>query len=202
MVHLGQYIVEHMAMTTKVGDVKVDNDVFTKCFECDLARCKGICCASGLQGALLAKGEDKILEEILPEVEQYMTEEAIAKINEDGIVSYDGENNPCTQIILNPDKRTSTCVFAIKENGCTKCAIQKAFVEGNSKLKSLNFPKPQSCHLWPLTTNIKSIEYNTDKRCICKKNANTPIYVTQEDALVRVFGEEWYRQLTELAKTI
>lgn len=54
-----------------IDGVDVSEEVFTKCFMCDLKRCKGACCARKEEdeidyGAALQENEIKIIEEILP----------------------------------------------------------------------------------------------------------------------------------------
>lgn len=203
MKHLNEYIVEMREEAINAPDIVVNgmhvsSDVMSKCFECDLKRCKGCCCSSGLQGAVLKDDEAQILNDIIPEVKKHLSEDSIQKIEESG-ATYQNNGIDYTQITENGDG-TYSCVFAIKENGCTLYAIDKEFRAGNEKLKDLNFCKPISCHLYPIQEhNGNVLKVHSDKRCKCKTNASVPLYKTQKDALVRSFGEEWYNNLLKEA---
>ena len=200
MMHLNEFIYEQTkgigAPDIVVDGMTVSSDLLKICFECDLKRCKGYCCSSGSQGAVLKDNEADTIESILPEVKKHLSQEALEKIEESG-ATYSENGTDFTQILDNEDG-TYSCVFAIKENGCTLCAIDKEFRNGNEKLKTLNFCKPISCHLYPIQEhNGHALKVHSDIRCRCKANSIVPLYKTQKNALVRSFGEEWYNNLLE-----
>ena len=89
MKHLSEYIVEMSKDTLEAPDIVVNgmtisSDVLNVCFECDLKRCKGCCCSSGSEGAVLKEEEVETIEKILPEVQKRLLEEALQKIEESG----------------------------------------------------------------------------------------------------------------------
>lgn len=98
------------------------------------------------------------------------------------LVNYDGLNK---------------CVFTIKENGCYLCAIEKAFTEGNPRLIELGFPKPISCHLYPIMCKEAGLVYEKDDDCRMVKDFKTPLYITRKEPLIRLYGEEWYQKLID-----
>ena len=53
----------------QLGKTIVSEDLIEKDFVCNLSKCKGECCVSGVAGAPLEKDEVVILEEIYPEPE-------------------------------------------------------------------------------------------------------------------------------------
>ena len=194
MIHLNDYILEQKNEIV-IDGITVSKDLMTVCFECDLKRCRGCCCSSGCQGAVLKPNEVSIVESIVPEVEKHLSKEAMAQIEAAG-PTYSENGTDFTQTFGNEDG-TCSCVFAIKENGCTLCAIDKEYRNGNAKLRSLDFCKPISCHLYPIQEhNGRKLKVHSDDRCICK-DSNVPLYKTQKNALVRSFGEIWYNDLID-----
>ncbi len=193
MIHIYEYINKQLEPSEiEVDGVKVSKDIMTKCFECDLKKCKGCCCVTGAQGAILQENEVDIIQDIMPEVEQYISKEALQKVIEAGH-TYNEDNIDFVQTVKRDGKEA--CIFAIEENGCTLCAIDKAFREGNEKLRELNFPKPLTCHLYPIEQENNCLVYDVDKRCKCVANCQTPLYVMQKYPLVRAYGEDWYDNL-------
>lgn len=187
MIDIKQYIKEN-TNTIKVGNVTVSNDIFNECFECDLDKCKGACCAKGICGAELTNDEIDILDDVFNEVKAYMDEEGIQIIEQNG-TSKKYDKFTGTQL-----KKNSSCSFSINENGITLCAIDKAYRDGNKFLNDINFSKPISCHLYPIVKNGNKLNYDTDERCVCKE-CKEPVCITQKDSLVRLFGESWYNKL-------
>ena len=194
MKQLKEYISEELNDYITVDNIKINTAILHNCFECDLKKCKGACCTSGTEGAPLKQEEIKILEDIIPEIKQYLTEDGIKAIEERGVASYNKENQPGTQVTAK-----NVCAFVTYNNDCALCAIDKAFREGNQKLKELNFCKPISCHLWPIKQKDNKLIYETDNRCACKQDIKDPVYITQKDSLVREFGEKWYNKLESQA---
>lgn len=188
--------------TIEIDGVKVSKEIFTKCFACDIERCHGACCAirDDIEidlGAALQENEVDIIEDILPIVEKYLPEESIEKIEKDGPVGTNRYGRPMMQLVNHGG--VNKCVYAIKENGCWLCAIQKAFNEGDTRLKELDFPKPVSCHLFPIICDDGDLSFERAGECRTLEDFNIPLYVTQKAPLIRKFGIEWYRKLTKIA---
>lgn len=190
----------------------ISEDLFTADFCCDLDKCLGNCCNSeGESGAPLEEEELQAMLDLLPIVWDDLTPQARETIRQDGAFFKDKAGDWVTQVVNDRD-----CVYCTYDQGgkCL-CAIEKAYREG--KFKTLPgyrdnrepFMKPISCHLYPV--RIKkigeyiSINYDRqEKMCRCArilgKKQNMKVYQCLKEALIRRFGESWYRQL-ELCRT-
>jgi len=182
-----------------VGNTIVSDDIAECRFGCDLACCKGVCCVDGDSGAPLREEEVALLEAILPEVEPYMTPEGIAAVREQGVAVRDKDGDLGTPLI-----NGSACAYiTYGDDGCALCAIEKAFRQAtpNSELRTLNFPKPVSCHLYPIRVEdygeFTAVNYHQWDICRCAKGHGDPLYITLKEPLVRRFGSEWYEELLE-----
>jgi hypothetical protein len=182
-----------------VGNTIVSDDIAECRFGCDLACCKGACCVDGDSGAPLREEEVALLEAILPDVEPYMTPEGIAAVREQGVAVRDKDGDLGTPLIDG-----SACAYiTYGDDGCALCAIEKAFRQAtsNSELQTLNFPKPVSCHLYPIRIEdygeFTAVNYHQWDICRCAKGHGAPLYITLKDPLVRRFGSEWYEELLE-----
>ncbi len=172
----------------------VHEDVITENFVCHLDKCKGACCVEGDSGAPLEKTELKVLEEIYQEVKPYMTLKGIETVESAGTWVRDFEGDYTTPCV----DTNKECAYVIWENGITKCAIEKAYLEGRIQWK-----KPISCHLYP----IRITEYpefdvlNYDRWNICHPacgfgdKLKIPVYAFLKEPLIRKYGEEWYDEL-------
>lgn len=188
---------------TKIEGIDVSKDIFTKCFACDTKKCHGACCAIREdididRGAELQENEVEIIKEISPMVEKYLPEESVKKIKSAGPVGKNKYGKPMVQLVNHGG--VNKCIYAIKEDGCWLCAIQKAYNEGNDRLKDLDFPKPVSCHLFPIVVDGNHLVYERDEECRTLEDFDIPLYITQKAPLIRKFGIEWYRKLTESHK--
>lgn len=182
----------------EVGSVLVSEELIQEEFVCNLSSCKGACCIEGDAGAPLEKHELKVLDEIYPQVMSYMTEKGIAAIEEFGtsVIDLDGDlTTPCVD-------GNKECAYVTWENGITKCAIEKAFENGD-----VQWQKPLSCHLYPIRiTNYPDFDVlHYDRWHICHaacsfgKQLKVPVYVFLKTPLIRKYGADWYAQLEQLA---
>ncbi len=182
----------------QIGKALVSLDVIEKKFVCDYKVCKGICCVEGDSGAPLDDNEKELLEEAYPGFKEYMTEEGIKAVEEQGLHVIDFEDDLVTPLI---DKKE--CAYLIRENGGYWCAIEKAYLAGKVKYR-----KPLSCSLYPIriTKYPEFDAVNYDKWDICKcarelgYSEGTPVYKFLKEPLVRKYGEAWYNELDEVAK--
>ena len=100
---------------------------------------------------------------------------------------------------------TAECAYAIIVDGIYMCAIEKAWHEGK-----VQFRKPESCHLFPVRVKryreFDAVNYEEWKICqhALTNGAEKNVYVYQflEEPLTRVYGSEWYRELTIAAGEI
>jgi hypothetical protein len=178
----------------QIQDTIVSLDVFEKEFICDLPVCKGICCVEGDSGAPVEEEEVPLLEAVLPVVWDDLSPRAQEIIRKQGVVYIDEDGEYVTSIIEGED-----CVFTCyDENSYCKCAIEKAYLE-----RKTNFPKPVSCHLYPLRIakykGFRAVNYHHWSVCqaarILGKKKKMKVFRFLKEPLIRKFGEEWYHCL-------
>lgn len=177
-----------------IEDKIVSFDIFKKQFVCDLNACKGACCVDGDSGAPLLDSEKQELESIFPAVEKYMRPEGIEAIRSQGkhVIDQYGE-------LTTPLVNQAECAYVYFEtDGTAKCAIEKAYKNGD-----VSFYKPISCHLYPIRIteykNFDALNYHQwhvcEPACRCGSELQIPIYKFVKSALVRKYGEDWYKKL-------
>jgi hypothetical protein len=174
-------------------DIVADNALATTRFACDLSACKGACCTTpGGRGAPLEDSEVKMIEEATPAALKYLSDRNRRIIAEGGGV--EGEpGDYATRCIDNRD-----CVFVMYEGEVAKCAIERAFFNGET-----SFRKPISCHLFPIrSTRLLDGAYLRYERIPeCEparklgRQQDVPLYIFLKEALIRAYGEEYYQQL-------
>ena len=155
---------------------------------------------AGEAGAPLDKQEVEILKEIYPKVKPFLREEGIQAIEEQGtsIISDFGE-------LETPLINGSECVYVVfDENHTAKCGIEEAYNQG-----VVDWKKPISCHLYPIRVKdyneFAAVNYHKweicDDACSLGKELQVPIYKFVKQALIRKFGEDWYVELEDVART-
>ncbi|PWJ54525.1 uncharacterized protein DUF3109 [Dyadobacter jejuensis] len=174
----------------------ISDDIEDQLFVCDLEKCKGACCVEGDSGAPLDEDELAILDEIYPAVEPYLTEKGKAVIKKEGTFTTDWEGDYVTPVIDGKE-----CAYALyDEKGILKCGIEQAYIDGKTTYK-----KPLSCHLYPIRVT-KYDQYhalNYDRWSICSpacslgSELGVPVYKFLKAPLIRAYGDDWYRQLSE-----
>ena len=179
----------------QIEDTIISFDLLDEVFVCDLSVCKGSCCIEGEAGAPVEESEIASLEKALPVIWDDLSPKAKKVIEKQGVVYLDINGEFVTSIVNGAD-----CVFTFyDENGCCKCAIEKAFNEGKT-----DFYKPVSCHLYPVRVtrhkDFRAVNYH--RWHICKaavslgKKQGVKVYQFLKEPLIRKFGKEWYEQLT------
>jgi hypothetical protein len=176
-----------------IGDTSVSDDLYLVRFCCNLERCLGACCVAGDAGAPLEEEEISILEDELDDIRPFMTEQGIRTVEETGVFDYDIHAKFVTPLVNGGE-----CAFAVFESGIAYCAIENAFYAGKTR-----FLKPVSCHLYPVRiTEYKTFQaVNYQKWAICKpalkmgNREGIPLYRFLKNALVRKYGEAWYKEL-------
>jgi hypothetical protein len=174
----------------------ISEDLITVHFTCDLEKCKGACCVEGDAGAPLEEEEISLFEDYLDEIKRFMLPEGIREIEKTGVFDYDAEGRFVTPLVKGKE-----CAFVYFDDDIARCAIEKAFQE-----KMIPFPKPVSCHLYPV--RIKELHegeaLNYHEWRICKKalengiKLKMPLYVFLKEALIRRYGRDWYSSLAKL----
>lgn len=180
-----------------VDDVLVSDEIVEALFSCDLSLCRGACCVEGDAGAPLELEEVGILQEILPAVEPYMSNNGLKAIRRDGLIQYDESGDFVTPLVEQKE-----CVFAVFQDGKACCAIEKAYNDG-----AVLFQKPISCHLYPVRVsrfnNRDALNYDywpvcNSARAVGKKK-KVPLSIFCRDALIRKYGVQWYETLLRVA---
>lgn len=176
----------------KVEEVTVSSTVTDEYFQCDLEKCKGACCTiENAYGAPITFEEADILERIKEKVYKYLPEKHVEILKKFGAFEiHKGLYHTRTF----EDKE---CVFVYYDNNIAKCAIEKAYLDGE-----VGFRKPISCHLFP----IRKISFGSDVLRaeflkICETalsnglDSKTLVYEFCKDALIRLYGKSWFEKL-------
>ena len=183
-----------------IDNILVSDLVVEEQFVCDLKKCKGGCCEDGDAGAPLTKEELKNIDKVLEIVKPYLTPEGLEAIEHSGKYQYDREFGWVT-----PTIGGKMCAYGFRdENGIIKCAFEQAYYDGKTDWK-----KPVSCHLFPIrikkTKTYEMVNYEP-RPSLCRpacqlgKKLKVPVYQFLKEALIRKYGEEFYKVLEEAAK--
>ncbi len=187
-----------------IKNVLVSDEIIKEQFVCDLSKCKGACCVDGDAGAPLEKDELEKINKVYDAVLPYLNEESKKELNRQGRYVYDREFGWVT-----PTIESKVCVYGIKDAaGIVKCGIEQAYIDGKVKWK-----KPISCHLFPIITkkskntdteyvNYEPREDSCKASCSLGKKLKVPVYVFLKEALVRKFGQQFYKDLEATAQHI
>ena len=182
-----------MPTMLEVGDKVVSHDLITDRFVCNLARCKGVCCVEGESGAPLEEAETGILKREYRNIKPFLREEGNRAISKQGTWVVDADRESVTPLVEGRE-----CAYAVFEGGIARCGIEKAWEAGATP-----FRKPVSCHLYPM--RVKKLSGFTgmhyDRWNICDpareygEKQNVPVFRFLKEAIVRKYGEDFYRQL-------
>lgn len=181
----------------QVGNAIVSDEILENEFVCNLSACKGQCCVDGDAGAPLDKEETAILDQIYDKVKPYLRQEGIASIENQGkwIIGEDGDYET-------PLVNGSECAYVIFDGKTALCAIEQAYNEG-----VVEYKKPISCHLYPIRikeySQFSAVNYHhwhiCDNACSLGKELEVPVYKFLKGPLIRKFGEDWYKELEQVA---
>lgn len=181
----------------RLDNTIISDDIRDSFFCCDLDACKGACCIEGDAGAPLEELEISLIEDYLEFILPFMLQGGKQVVKSSGVFDYDAEGNYVTPLVNDRE-----CAFVYYEDGIARCAIEKAFI-----VKAIPFPKPVSCHLYPI--RIKHLAGGDDalnyhKWSICKKavikgnKEKLQLYRFLDQALIRKYGRAWYNRLLKL----
>jgi hypothetical protein len=180
----------------QLDSILISDDLRDVHFCCDLQQCKGACCVEGDGGAPLEEEEISLLEDYIETIKLFMVPKGIREAEMTGVFDYDADGKFVTPLV-----NGNECCYVYLEDGIARCAIEKAFQE-----KAIPFPKPLSCHLYPV--RIEQLRHseavNYHKWNICRKaldngrKLNLPLYRFLEDSLIRKYGRSWYNKLVKL----
>ena len=178
----------------QIDNTIISDTIIEERFACNIDACKGACCIEGDKGAPLEQGELQTISDNLDGILPYVDEEGKKHIENNGFYEEDFDGEMVTQCL--PDGR---CVFTRRmKDGSLACGIEEAYYQ-----KKSTFLKPISCHLYPIRVqeyeDFKALNYHEWHICrpACSKGSalNIKVYEFAKDALIRKFGEEWYKAL-------
>ena len=183
-----------------VKNVLVSKEILDKKFVCDLNSCKGACCVEGDSGAPIEKEEIIEIENAFRKIKKRLSSKSLNQIKQQGL--YIKQKNGDIETPLNNGKE---CVYAVKRGRQIKCVFEESFNNGEIKFK-----KPISCHLFPIRIEKQNIfdklnyEYWNICENACKlgKHLKIPVYTFLKEALIRKYGEGWYKELISKIKLI
>lgn len=179
-----------------VNETLISDALLDAPFTCNLGACLGGCCVHGDAGAPLEPEERERLEAALPRVRKYLRPEALKVIDEQGVWEEDAPGHYATTCVDG-----AHCVFVTYEGPVAKCALQKAYREGR-----IDFPKPISCHLYPIrvehiggfeTLNYEQIDLCAPGRTLGKRNGRQVVDFLQEP-LERKYGAAWFAEFRKV----
>ncbi len=185
-----------------IDNILVSDEVVEEKFVCDLTKCKGGCCEDGDAGAPLEVEELNHLINCFDVVKEYMTAEGIKEIEKAGKYVYNHEFGWVT-----PTVTGKICAYGYRDKqGIIKCAIEQAYNVGK-----ITWKKPISCHLFPIRikkskggqreyVNYEPREDLCAAACKLGKKLKVPAYVFLKEAIIRKYGEEFYKTLEATAK--
>ncbi len=181
-----------------IGETIVSLDLFEQKFLCDLSHCKGMCCVEGVAGAPVEADEEEIMNIIVHKVKPYMREVGWKEIEKQGSVVRGSDGELETPLVYGEE-----CAYAVFENGIAKCAIENAYFDNK-----VSFRKPVSCHLYPIRIQkmdgLDAVNYHVWEICSSAvdkgESEGVPVYKFTAEALIRKYGEDWYKELEETAK--
>lgn len=183
----------------QLGKTIVSEDLIEEDFVCNLNACKGECCIAGEAGAPLEQEETEVLDRIYLEVKPFLRQEGIAAIEEQGTYITTEQKELETPLV----KGKECAYVTFTKEGIASCGIEDAYNAG-----AVDFRKPISCHLYPVRvqqySQFAAVNYHRwpicDDACSLGKELQVPVYQFTKAALIRKFGEDWYKELREIAE--
>jgi hypothetical protein len=177
----------------QIGEKIISRELFENHFICHLEKCEGNCCVFGDSGAPLEKHEAESLGIEQDKIRPFMRAEGLRAVGEQGAWVIDGDGDQVTPLVGREE-----CAYAVFEGKIARCAIEEAYEKG-----AIPFRKPASCHLYPIrVAKLKQgIALNYHQWSICEparllgKQKGVPVFRFLKDPLIRVYGEEFYKEL-------
>lgn len=178
----------------RIDKILVSEEIFEKRFLCDLSACKGACCVEGDSGAPVEAEEIGIMEQALEDIKPYMRKEGIDRVDEVGVFTVDTDGEYVTPLVDGKE-----CAFVnFDQHGIAKCAIEMAYRNGK-----IDFPKPVSCHLYPIRlTELKdftAVNYHhwpvCDPARSCGAKLDVKVFRFLKEPIIRKFGADFFQQL-------
>lgn len=180
----------------QIGDTIVSQVAFEHAFCCDLSKCKGACCVEGDAGAPLNEGEVQILADIQEKIRPFLRPEGLQAIAEQGVAIQEPDGEWVTPLVDGKE-----CAYVVFDGGIAKCGIEQAAAAG-----AVDWPKPISCHLYPIrVTKYKDFDaLNVHHWTVCGpacslgEELKLPVFRFLKGALVRAYGQGWMDEAEEI----
>lgn len=185
-----------------IRNIIVSEEILENNFVCNLNACKGACCWEGDYGAPLETAELEVLEKIYPIVKPYLTPEGRKAIEENGPFSYSKEAREFGTTLVD----NAACAFmTLNKQGIAQCGIEQAWLD-----KKIDFPKPVSCHLYPIRiqenrhNGFEVMQYDEwdicSAACTLGDKEQIPVYQFVKTAIIRKYGEAFFEELDAAAQ--
>jgi hypothetical protein len=173
----------------------IDPNVLSARFRCDLAACRGACCTfPGGSGPPVTAAELGILQEAWDTLAHEVLPEHRAIVRRDGLVERDRHGVWSIRCF---DQRA--CVFVAYERGIAVCAIERAHRRGD-----FPWPKPLSCHLFPIRVRGDVLHYEEFSECApavaAGEREGVSLVSFLAQPLQRAFGEDAAGRIVEMAR--
>jgi hypothetical protein len=132
----------------------------------------------------------------------YLTEESKKELEHQGKYVYDKEFGWVT-----PTIESKVCVYGIVDKkGIVKCGIEQPYNDGKIQWK-----KPISCHLYPITVkkgkygDYERVNYEPREKlcspaCALGEKLKVSTYEFLKEPLIRKYGTDFYEALDKAAK--
>jgi len=180
----------------QIDDKIISLELFEEQFICNLDKCNGNCCVFGDSGAPLEDDEAEILEEIHDKIKNYISIKGNNAIENQGKWVIDDDGDKVTPLIDGKE-----CAYTVFEKGIAFCGIEKSYEAG-----IVDFPKPVSCHLYPIRISkvgqMTALNYHKWEICeparILGKKNNMPVFRFLKNSIVRVYGQSFYEDLEKV----
>ncbi|MEM9687669.1 MAG: DUF3109 family protein [Bacteroidota bacterium] len=182
----------------QIGKTIVSEAIIAHDFVCNLSACKGACCVEGEAGAPLEDHEVTLLRKLYPKIRPFLSENGVHAIEAQDVVVKGSDGEWETPLVNGVE-----CAYTFfDEHNMAKCGIEEAYDKG-----SITWRKPVSCHLYPVRvqhySSFAAVNYDKwaicDSACTLGEELKVPVYKFVKDALIRKFGEAWYKELEEVA---
>ncbi|MFZ1705471.1 MAG: DUF3109 family protein [Saprospiraceae bacterium] len=181
-----------------IDNVLISEEILQESFHCHLEKCKGACCWEGDYGAPLLEDELVILDKIQDKMLTFVNDKSKEYLSKNKGYVYEKKQ----KIWATKCHEDGSCIYVNMDpkTGIALCGIEQAFYE-----KEISFPKPLSCHLYPIritrNENLGFEAWNYDQWDICHAacqlgtEKKMPIFRFVKQAIVRAKGEDFYEQL-------
>ena len=175
-----------------IGNALLDDRICQAEFSCDLEVCKGACCCvEGWRGAPLDDSELEELTSAFPAARAYLSGRNLDVIDEQGL--YEGSRGNYATVCVEEKE----CVFVYFDQGIARCSLERAYRDGKT-----SWPKPLSCHLYPIRLHSHDrdyLQYHELPQCQGGRDRGARegvrLHRFLEHPLTRAFGQAWYARL-------